>query len=282
VSKTVLSDLDGFTPVIDGLLAEIGLMPAFVFGKVWRYCQMEDRVCKAAQQTIADELHISRRTVQRAIELLVKNGYLEEVNTQTVNIYRDTGKAGLSIKITGTASQSRSAERQIDAVKNPTASQSHIQSAKLTQCTAPESRIKIDIKKESKKEVEYIDGDPDEIFTRMQHLCEKLIGRLSTPADIPTLDLFIREGITEADIKGALAWRASQKLRPAANIKQLEAGVLRNKAERTQAESAASAPRPAGPVSTKAMSTLEKSLAAGRAAMAEALEEERLRHVQQS
>jgi hypothetical protein len=108
--------------------------------------------------------------------------------------------------------------------------------------SSPGELKKEPIKKEPiKKMVEY-ESEPDEIFSRMQHTCEQLIGRLCTPGDLPTIEAFIREGVLEEDIRSALAWRVEQKIRPVANIRQLEAGVLRSKAARTQAANAAAAP----------------------------------------
>ena len=106
MSKTILGQLNGFTPVIDGVVSDVGLMSAVVFGKAWRYCQMSDGVCKASQERIADELSISRATVNTHFGKLVEAGYLEDTTPDLVGLphqYRDTGKANLSISFTGTS-----------------------------------------------------------------------------------------------------------------------------------------------------------------------------------
>jgi hypothetical protein len=103
MSKTVLAKVDGFTPLIDGLTVEHGVITSAIFGKVWRYCQMSDGVCKASQERIADELGISRITVNTHIEKLCSAGYLIDRTPGLLGAphqYADTGKAGLSISFT--------------------------------------------------------------------------------------------------------------------------------------------------------------------------------------
>ena len=102
MSKTILAEVDGFTPVIDTMIQDVGLMTATVFGKVWRYCQMSDGVCTAAQERIADELGVSRATINQHIDKLVQAGYLQDKTPALLgmpHVYRDTGKAGLSISL---------------------------------------------------------------------------------------------------------------------------------------------------------------------------------------
>lgn len=96
MSKTVLTEVRGWTPLIDALVQKHGVHAAAVFGRMWRYCQLEDGICRASIETIADELHLSRPTVTQHIETLVKNGYLVDRTPGRRNaphIYADTGKA---------------------------------------------------------------------------------------------------------------------------------------------------------------------------------------------
>lgn len=109
MSKTILGQLSGFTPVIDGMIPEVGAQTALVFGKMWRYCQMSDGVCKAAQERIAHELRMSRATINTHIAKLTKAGYLEDMTPDLAGLphqYRDTGKANLSISLTATCQNS--------------------------------------------------------------------------------------------------------------------------------------------------------------------------------
>ena len=54
MSKTILTRVDGWTPLITSIIQAHGLITAAVFGRMWRYCQMEDNVCTASQEAIAD------------------------------------------------------------------------------------------------------------------------------------------------------------------------------------------------------------------------------------
>jgi len=104
MSKTVLATVDGFTPVIDAVVQDVGPMAALAFGKVWRYCQMSDGVCKASQERMAEELKITRQTMNTHIETLVNAGYLVDTTPGLLgvpHVYADTGKANLSISFTG-------------------------------------------------------------------------------------------------------------------------------------------------------------------------------------
>jgi hypothetical protein len=98
MTKTDVKRLQ-FTPVLDSLMAEVGLVNAAVFGRVWRYCQMGRGYCHAEQERIADNLGISRKTVNVALGVLVAGGYLADTTPNTrgrTRIYKDTGKAGMS------------------------------------------------------------------------------------------------------------------------------------------------------------------------------------------
>lgn len=70
--------LEGFTPLIDSMIDEYGLVTAAVYGIVWRHCQMKDKVCKAAIITIAKKINVSERTVIRHLQKLCSDGYLED------------------------------------------------------------------------------------------------------------------------------------------------------------------------------------------------------------
>jgi DNA-binding MarR family transcriptional regulator len=85
-----------YTPLIDNLVHDVGILGAAVFGRVWRYCQMERGYCHAEQGRIADELELSRGKVNECLRELVEKGYLgttKNTKGRTV-IYYDTGKAG--------------------------------------------------------------------------------------------------------------------------------------------------------------------------------------------
>ena len=99
MSKTRLRNVT-FTPLIDNLVEDVGVIPAAVFGRVWRYCQMHEGYCHAEQERIADDLGLSRQTVNAALKKLVSKEYLSDATPNTkgrTRIYRDTGKAGIVV-----------------------------------------------------------------------------------------------------------------------------------------------------------------------------------------
>lgn len=130
-SKTVLTQVNGWTPLIDALVRKHGIVVSAVFGRMWRYCQLDDGVCRATIDTIAAELNISRMTVIRHQELLVRDGYLLDTTPDRRNaphIYKDTGKAQIISKF--------------DAVINETVSQIVTpQPDEVSQIVTPENSI---------------------------------------------------------------------------------------------------------------------------------------------
>ena len=72
------------------------MIPALVYGLVWRYCQMSAGVCRASHDTLAKHVGVSRHTIMRHLESLTNAGYLEDLTPDAkgkAHIYRDTGKA---------------------------------------------------------------------------------------------------------------------------------------------------------------------------------------------
>jgi DNA-binding MarR family transcriptional regulator len=92
-------ELKGFTPLLDKLVKDYGVITAAVYGIVWRYAQMDDKVCRASLEKIADRINISSKTAERHIKKLCTSGYLEDLTPQVKNkphIYIVTGKAELA------------------------------------------------------------------------------------------------------------------------------------------------------------------------------------------
>ncbi len=93
-----MTTLRNFTPLIHTILKRFGLYAAAVYGRIWRYEQGSQGCCNAGQNTIADELGISRATVNRKIQDLIKAGYLIDLTPNRKNKphdYKTTGKAGI-------------------------------------------------------------------------------------------------------------------------------------------------------------------------------------------
>lgn len=124
MSKTILANVDGFTPAIDGIVEELGFLTAIVFGVIWRYCQMEDGVCNASQEKLANKIGIKRQTLARHAKSLVAAGYLESELKEGIGItYKDTGKANLLLKVTGGVIKSDTGcypELQVPVIKSDT------------------------------------------------------------------------------------------------------------------------------------------------------------------
>ena len=109
MSKTILMQVDGWTPIIDAVVTETSLMSAVVFGRMWRFCQMEDNVCKASLQKIAEGIGVDKATVQRHADKLCEAGYLKDLTPDLRNkphVYVDTGKAGIMGTLSATVAQS--------------------------------------------------------------------------------------------------------------------------------------------------------------------------------
>jgi hypothetical protein len=101
-SKTILADVDGWTPLIDEMVQMYGVIGASIFGRIWRYCQMKDGVCSVSLSRIGDDLDLDKATVMRYAARLVQDGYIEDTTPDIGNkphTYRDTGKASLGVSV---------------------------------------------------------------------------------------------------------------------------------------------------------------------------------------
>src|SRR3972149_2976264 len=106
MSKTILANVNGWTPLIDAITRKHGLVTSAVFSRIWRYCQGERKVCDASLETIALDLGIDKATVMRHAKTLVELGYLTDETPDARNVphvYSDTGKAGVIINIDSVA-----------------------------------------------------------------------------------------------------------------------------------------------------------------------------------
>jgi biotin operon repressor len=135
MSRTILSEVDGFTPIIDEVVKATSLMSAVVFGRIWRFCQMPSGICNASLETISEDIGIDKASVMRHAKILVDKGYLEDLSPDLRNrphTYKDTGKASLHMVVSGVA--------------HSNASVAH------SNASVAENQLKIVLKKDSKKE----------------------------------------------------------------------------------------------------------------------------------
>ena len=145
MSKTILSELDGFTPVIDCLAREHGLVTAAVYGRIWRYCQMKDGVCQASLETLSQDIGLNKATIMRHAQKLVEAGYLEDTTPDLRNhphTYRDTGKLTITSKIS--VAQCNTSNASV-ADSNASVADSN--------ASVAESQLKKDLKKPFKRDI---------------------------------------------------------------------------------------------------------------------------------
>jgi hypothetical protein len=87
--KGPLAQFRGFTPLIDVLVDELGLIPAAIYGFVWRKCQGKAGMCYASLDTIASYAGVSRRTVLRHIKKLCELGYITDLTPDRTHAAHD-------------------------------------------------------------------------------------------------------------------------------------------------------------------------------------------------
>ena len=118
MSKTILTKVNGWTPMIDAIVEQYGCITAVVFGVIWRHCQMKDNVCRASKETLAKMTGLSKRTIILHANKLVEDGFLSVYeNKGEPSTYRDTGKAGLQINICGYAGDARGGVQEMHTSK---------------------------------------------------------------------------------------------------------------------------------------------------------------------
>ena len=92
----------GFTPCPDALVTLYGHTTATVWGKIWRYSQMADGVCKASVLRLAEEMGMTANTFAKHAHILEVNGYIQDTTPDVRNkphIYVDTGKLRIKISL---------------------------------------------------------------------------------------------------------------------------------------------------------------------------------------
>lgn len=134
--KQIIQEVSGFTPMFDAVVSQYkDETRAAVHGAMWRFCQMEDGVCKAALGTIAEMIGVDIATVKRHAEALCTDGYFKDLTPDLRNrphVYVDTGKIVMKSKLTAGFAQSKATIAQSKA-------------------TIAESRLSKDLNKDSNK-----------------------------------------------------------------------------------------------------------------------------------
>lgn len=185
-------ELKGFTPLLDTLVKEFGIVTASVYGIVWRYAQMEDKVCRASLERIADRIDISSKTAERHIKKLCASGYLEDLTTSIKNkphIYIVTGKAELA----GVVSSEIRSDRESDLGQSGQ-TESLTRSDRESDLGKTESLLKIHNKKDNKDILENSQNPKTELNT----LASKIA--IITKTDIDTVGPKTRETLKQLTI----------------------------------------------------------------------------------
>lgn len=81
-----MTKTSGFTPLFDKVTKETkDTLTSLVYGFIWRYERLNNRKCTAAIKTIADELGLSYKTVERRLGILEESGWIEDTTPNWKN-----------------------------------------------------------------------------------------------------------------------------------------------------------------------------------------------------
>ena len=75
-----MTKTSGFTPIFDIVVKETkDYITASVFGYIWRNSKLSKGMCTSAIKTIAEKLGLSYSSVQRRLDHLMKDGWIEDL-----------------------------------------------------------------------------------------------------------------------------------------------------------------------------------------------------------
>jgi hypothetical protein len=207
--RQIITEVSGFTPIFDVLIEHHkDLVRAAVHGAMWRFCQMQDGVCKASLETIGASIGVSSATAMRHADELVKDGYFEDLTPDLRNrphIYRDMGRVAIRSKFDAHISQRNTGISQ----RNTGISQSQLN--------------KDSIKESNKDSFSPAASQPDGVDLELAKLGPKALReayrdyfRLTPNWETKSASQFMRwsleEGITPEQIKaGADIWGSDKR-----------------------------------------------------------------------
>lgn len=88
-------------------------MAAAVWGRMWRYAQMKDGVCRVSHHKLSEQLQVSRTTIIKHIEVLRKHGYLEDL---TPGVVKSAHQYRVVVPTSGTKTVLDNAESSTESV----------------------------------------------------------------------------------------------------------------------------------------------------------------------
>lgn len=112
------AEIGCFTMAPDVIVKELGLVTACVYGKIWRYEQMSNEVCRAAVETLANDLGVSYNTILSHIKKLIDTGYLKDLTPELRNrphVYKTTGRLKIEINIVSTHQNLESTHQNLES-----------------------------------------------------------------------------------------------------------------------------------------------------------------------
>lgn len=218
-----LTKVEGFTPIMDVVVQDVGLMPALIYGVTWRFCQRRNKVCNASLDTIAKTVGVSRKTVERHIKDLCDKGYLEDTTPDVLHsphVYIDTGKARIEGLLTVRRGATESPTDDSGKTESPTGSDTE---SDLGKTESPTKILLEDSKeedtcgtassggKESKEERlerlrDKFGKDPTEMAMRAAQLLDDNGDRPKGWRDATESEFAICKRVAELWAGGALPW----------------------------------------------------------------------------
>src|SRR5690606_32860886 len=89
-------------PCPDVLVEKYSHTTAVIWGKIWRFAQMDEGVCRASILRLAEELNLDPKTIAKHITTLEEDGYVVDTTPELRNrphVYHHTEKLALRIAI---------------------------------------------------------------------------------------------------------------------------------------------------------------------------------------
>lgn len=196
-----------YTPVFDDVLDTVGTIPAVIYGVIWRFCQMDSGKCTASLERIASRAGISKGNLKVHIKKLVDTKYLESELSP--------GK-GVTYRLT-----------ELNLSPHP----AQIKPATELNLSHKETLLRDSLRDSS--ELNLIPPDKADNWP-IRDLATQITGLAPCSADIAVLTAWEKAGVTEADIRAAIAWRNENGKKPAKTIGQLAGGVETSRLKRIQ------------------------------------------------
>jgi DNA-binding Lrp family transcriptional regulator len=191
--------MNGFTPVSDHITQEIDMLAALVYGKIWRYNQMKDGVCRASQIRMARELGISDDAVNSRIQKLEAAGYIVDKTPELKNrphLFLITDRDPLASYTssgsgyTSSGSKSRS-QRDEDSIKKE-----YKKSSSLTESMLEDATKRAEKEQAIEKQEENEQHQPMSISVAEELITESIAPNQETVRSLESVDNRHSRGLT--------------------------------------------------------------------------------------